>query len=439
MTLTGEQMLEGFSTFIDDWTPGTTTSAGSVGKNTLVDTDLQQYGDNRLVGYYVRLPDDATLPVSRITANVQATGAVTFAPPFSAQVGTSTAYELHKYEPRKKFAAMDSSRFPVADDVFRLIIDETVTTDGYSSEYTIPTAIQRGPALVYVENIPWSPLVIWNFLPNPQSDDGMAEWTTSNLTNTVYTRVPQDRFVPKYGPACTKCYVAASTTGYIQLAAADMINGITPTLAAGRRVTFAVWVYCTSANKITLSIIDDSGTLATSASHQGLGWELLHIEASVTQSNATTLNLRINETSSAAVTFYVNNQWFYYGYYTQINSQFYSSVPLRIRRDDTNKRFILPEPIVERRQLRIIGKDILTALGTDAVTQTTNTMEVDSTTAEILYAKAAEILFEQERISTQNIQQVMQRIASVRDRIPETRMNWDYAIEPQRFTSPYMR
>ncbi len=441
MSLTGQQLLTGLSTFINDYYASSTTSSGASDGSTLVDTALETFGDNRLVGWFVRITKAGSTQyqVSRVTSNLQATGSVTVSPPFTAQIASASTYELHQYEPYKKFAALDSSRYSVANDVFQLVVDETITTDGYSSEYTIPDSITRGPAVVYVENLPWSPLVIWNFLPAPQSDDGMLNWTASNVTTSVYTRVPQDSLVPKYGPACTKCVVAASTVGTLTLPVANMLNGVTAALAGGRQMTAGIWVYCRVANDITVSILDDSGTVATSNVHQGLGWELLHVEGTITAGNATTLSVRISETSTSGVTFFVNNQWFYYGYYTKINSQYYGEVPAAIRRDVTTRRFLIPEPVMERRQLRLIGKAELSALGTTVSTQVTNTMEVDVRTAEVVYAAAAMILFENERISTQNLPQVMQRIAFVKDRLPDIRMNWDLDLSPQRVTSPYMR
>ena len=441
MTLTGAQLLTGFSTFLDDYEAHTTTSSGASDGTTIVDTSLEKYGDGRLVGRFVRITNagGTQYEVSRITANLQATGTVTVAPPFSAQIAGSKTYDLHQYEPSKKFAALDSARIPIADDVFRLITDETITTDGYSSEYTIPTLIHRGPALVYLERRGFSPIADWNFIPNPYADDIMASWTASNATKADYPSVEQDKLIPKYGTGATKVSVAASVTGTLTLAVADMANSITAAKAAGRYMTFAAWVYSRSASNLTIVILDDSGTLATSSAHQGLGWELLHVSATVTQTNATTLSLRFAETSASASTFFVNSMWFYYGDYTQINSQFYNTIPLRIRRDNTTQRFVLPEVPEARRQLRLVGKEILTALGTTVSTQNSNTMEVDETTAEILYATAANILFEQERISTQNLQQVLQRIAAVKDRLPAIRMNWQMEITPQRFSSPYSR
>lgn len=375
--------------------------------------------------------------MGRITANVQSTGTVTVAPPFTVQIASGIDYQLHRFEPKSKFAALDSARIPIANDVFRLIVDETTTTDYHSTEYTIPDSIKRGPALVYVEE-PLSPVTSWNFIPNPQSDDVMALWSASNVTLSDYPSTEQDTKVPKTGTTCVKAQVAASTTGTLTLTAANMVNDITVAKAAGRVMTYAAWIYSKSTS-LTLSILDDSGTLATSSAHQGLGWELLSVEATVTQSNATTLSVRISDTGAGAITFFINDQWFYFGSYTKINTQYYSTVPIRIRKDDTRKRFSIPERLPHGRQLRLVGKDLLSALGTTLTTQVTNTMEVDDTTAELLYAKAAEILFEQERISAQNMPQVAQRIGYVKSRTPELRMNWDMEMPMQRVTSPYWR
>lgn len=373
-----------------------------------------------------------------MTANVQATGTVTVAPPFTAQIASGIDYELHQFEPRSKFAALDSARLPIANDVFKLVVDETITTDPYANEYVIPTAVQRGPALVYMENS-MSPVASWNFIPNPMATDTMALWTASNVTLSDYSSAENDVHIPKTGTVCVKAQVAASTTGTVTLTVGSMENSITAAKAAGRVMTFAAWVYCKSASNLTLSILDDSGTLGTSSNHQGLGWELMSVEATVTQNNSTTLSVRFNETTTSAVTFFINDMWFYFGPYTQINNQYYSTAPTRITRDDSRKRFSFPTQVPPHRQLRLIGKALLSALGTTAATQVTNTMEVDDGTAELLYAKAAEVLFEQERISTQNIPQVAQRIGYVKSRTPELRMNWDLDLPAQRVVGPYMR
>ena len=440
-TTTGENLLVGLGKFIDDHYASTTTSAGTSTGTTIVDTKLEAYGDNRLVGSYIRITEStAANQVARITANAQATGTVTVSPPFSAQIASGIDYQLHKFEPRLKFYALDSARMPVSEFVFRLVYDETLTTDGLSRQFDIPSTIRRGPMQVYVEDTPTGPESEWNFLPSPICDNVMADWTASNATLTTYARAGDDRLIPKYGTACTKISVAGSTNGTVSLVVADMTNNVTAAKSAGRTMTYAHWIYCKTASRVTLKILDDSGTLATSAAHQGRGWELLSITDTPARTNATTLTVRIDVSSAAAaVVAFANSGYFYFGDDGMVRSTYYSQTPIRVRRDATTQRFYTPNILTERRQLRLVGKEILTALGTDTTTQTTNTMEVDETTAEILYAEAAEILFQQERVSTQNLPQVVERIRMARDRAPQLRMLWEYDVPSQHISSPYMR
>ena len=363
---------------------------------------------------------------------------MTVSPPFTAQIASGIDYQLHQFEPKKKFASLDSARLQVSNDVFKLVVDETITTDAFSNEYAIPTSIERGPSQVYLE-CGSSPVASWNFIPDPEMTTAMPLWSSNDATASVYSSSENDLYIPKYGTSCVKVVVASGQTGGLTLTEANLANNVTPATAAGRLMTFAAWVYCKSASNIQLEIHDDSGVPTASAKHQGLGWELIYAEGTIKQDNTTLLRVEISETLSTGVTFYINSMWFYYGAFTQLNNQYYYSIPLSIQRDDTRKRFKITEPVAPHLQLRLVGKAAITALGSVLSTQVTNTMEVSDGTAEILYAKAAEILFEQERISTQNMAQVAQRIGYVKDRTPELRMNWDQEMPSQRIVGPYRR
>lgn len=441
MTLTGNELLVGFSKFVDDYFASTTTSAGNSTFTSLVDTKLEVHGDNSLVGQYIRITEGTYInQVGRITANVQATGTVTVAPPFGGQIASGIDYELHKYEPRTKFISLDAARIPAVDYAFRSVYDETITTDGKSREYTIPPTIRRGPAQVYIEWPNVGAMAGWNFIPSPMADDTMASWTFTNATATSYTRAYNDDIIPKYGYAATRVAVAGGVAGTATLAVADMDNDITAADARGRRMTAALWVYCLIASRVTVTILDDTGVVATSNIHQGKGWELLHVTGNISATNATTLSVRLNVSSSApAVTLYVNAGWFYYGDYGVLSSNYYSTEPLKIRRDASNQTFTTVDIMPARQQLRLVGKEILTALGTDPTTQTTNSMELDETSAELVYAEAAEILFQGERITTENLSQVLERIKVARDRMKKMKHLWNYEMEGQRIVGPYSR
>ena len=269
MTTTGQNLLQGMSEFIGDFESSTSTTAGNAGGTTLVDTYLSRYGDNRLIGMFIRvtLSGSNQYRVRRITANVQSSGTVTVAPAFPGQVATSSTYELHRYDPALKFKALDKSRFDVVDNVFRLIYNDTLTSDGLTDTFDIPSAIDIGPITAIVEQ-PLAADQAWNFLSDPQGDS-TTKWTASSVTAATYARLESDRIIPKYDNTCTKLTTAASTAATYSQTIGNMTNDITAALSADREMAFCAWVYCTEASKIALRILDDSGTLATGSNHGG--------------------------------------------------------------------------------------------------------------------------------------------------------------------------
>src|SRR5665213_1267740 len=99
MSLAGGSLLTGLSKFVDDYWSSTTTGTGLSTGSTLVDTGLEQFGDGRLSGWWIRFTDTGTnqYSVSRVTANTQSSGTVVLSPPMPAQVTSGKTYELHKY------------------------------------------------------------------------------------------------------------------------------------------------------------------------------------------------------------------------------------------------------------------------------------------------------------------------------------------------------
>lgn len=434
MALTGAQLLVGFSDFIEDNVSGTSTGAGNAGGTTLADTALGKYGDGRLSGRFLRITSGTNdLEVRRITDNAQSTGTVTVSPAFTAQVATSVTYQIHKYEPSRKFAALDAARVELADDLFIVRYDETITTDGLSRSYAIPSTIRKGPSQVYLEE-PIDPGANWNLLSNPRGNV-TTSWTNSNFTAALVTSDSFDTLIPKYDETCTRLKVAASTVATYRQTVANMSTNVTATTAAGRRMTVGFWVYSRIASRVDVSILDDSGTLVTSDDHLGRGWELLKVSGTITGNNATTLTVSLNVSSGAAMTIWWNRAYFVLG--EDLPECYTNELTKRIRRDDATQRLILPYVPAGKYQLRLIGLDTLAALGTTVATQVTNSMEVDARSAELLYAKAAEILFHWEGLSTESDQKVMTRIQHVMARRAELQTQWKYQVPEQRIEGPY--
>lgn len=440
MTTTGANLLTGFSEFISDEFSSTTTSAGNAGGTTMVDTLLSRYGDGRLSGYFVR-PTSGTdsLAIRKVEDNVQSTGVVEVTPAFSAQLATSVTYGLHRYDPALKFRALDKARLDILDQVFQLIYNDTITSDGRTTVYDIPSAIEVGPISAIVEK-PEAAAVDWNFLSNPQGNS-TDNWTATSTTASTYTRTTNDLLVPKYTDTCTSLVTAASTAATYAQTVDNMTNSITAALAADRTMTFAAWVYCTEASKIALRITDDGGAVATGSNHGGGGWELLTVEGTIAGDNATTLTATFVISSTAnASTIYWENAWFYFGAVERVKDSIYRpEYALDVRRDNTTQHLILNSPPPRGYQIRLIGKAPLSALGSVAASQVTNTMEVDGNTAEILYARAAEILFQWERVATDNYPEVAQRIAMVREREPKLVRNYGQETPRIRIKNAFSR
>lgn len=423
MAQSGAQLLEGLSGFVNDWETSTTTSAGNSGGTTLVDTYMSRYGDSHLSGMFIRLTSGTyTTQVRRITSNTQSSGTVTVTPAFGGQVASGVTYELHRYDPQLKFRALDKARFDILDDVYQLVYDDTTTSDGISDTYDIPATINIGPILAIREE-PLGYDATWNFLSDPQGNS-TSSWTASSVTATTYDSNENDRIVPKYDETCTKLVVAASTAATYSQTVANMTNSASASTAAGRDMTFAAWVYSRVADKIRIEIVDDAGS-SYSEYHTGTGWELLAVERAIDQDNATTLTVRFSVPSDTnSLTAYWNRGWFYYGNKERVTDAiFRQEHSINIRRDDANQQVILSTVPPRGYQIRFVGKAPLSEIGTTLLTQPSNFMEVGVDTAELLYARAAEILFQWERVDSDNQDEVNNRIRMVRERHPKLRRN----------------
>lgn len=437
MARTGSQLLQALSEFLDDWFSSTTTSAGNTGGTTLIDTALKQFGDNRLTGRYVHIP--GTPAVRRSSGNTQSTGTLTVAQAFAAQVAGSTAYQVHRYDPAKKFLALDKARLNVLQYLFQVKLDDTTTGDGRTRVFDVPSVIEQGPHIAYLEDPAPIQSVTWNFLTSPLGD-ATTGWTALSLTASTVDQDDSDLLIPKYDMTCTKLVIAASTNGTYSQTVANMANGITAAKAAGRKLAFAMWVYATQPSRVTLKLLDDD-TTSTGTAHQGKGWELIWVEATIEGDNNTTLTARLDVSSGAEpMTIYWNRAWLYYGDKERVVDDLYhDESAIRVRRDDTNQHVILDSVPPRGRQVRFAGKAPLTALGSTPSTQLTNAMEVDTKSQEVLVAAAADLLLRWEGMTTDDLPAVYERIKNVQSRYPELRRTWAHLAPRPHLRSPFSR
>ena len=250
-----------------------------------------------------------------------------------------------------------------------------------------------------------------------------------------------DILIPKYGQSATRLETAASTNGRYRQVIADMTNGLTAVLGKGKRMTFAAWVYCRVSGRVTLQITDDAGT-TTGSTHNGNGWQLLTVTRNISATNATTLDVELDVSSStAAVTCWINNAWFYIGDAERVTDVYPLSSAMRVRRDDTTQVVVLPYRPHSRHQLRLIGTDVLTSFGastsTSVATPMAASIEVDVAAAELLYAEAAELLFAWDGLKAESPGRIQTRIGYARMRRSELRNTWPYEVPEGRIQGPF--
>lgn len=426
-------LIDGFSRFIGDELPipggSTTTSAGAADGTTLIDTTLRRFGEDTITDMYLR-PTGSTnqYAIRRVTSFSEATGTCSVAPAFAAQTATSQAYELHRYDPAVKFAVLDDARKQAYPDLAQLIYNDTTTADGTSSAFDIPSAIRRGPVAVFMEE-PAVPEASWNVLLNPLGDSTTG-YTASSFTASIYSGTDNDVLIPKYDSDATELILAASTAGTYRQTVGSMINGMTAALAAGREMTAAVWLYCRQADKIAVEFLQDSSAqVAVSSQHGGTGWELLTATGNVIATNGTTLTWGLTADNDAnPIDVFWNRAWFYFGSADRVRNVYGTLINKRQRRDDTTQRIYTDRVPMQGRQLRMVGRGILSALGDTASTQVTNKMEVDEESEQILFAEAAKVLFSREGLNVDDFSEVATRIAIADDLRRRLGRTWRYNL-----------
>jgi hypothetical protein len=415
--LAGSDLFAGFARFLGEMWPGTTTSAGASDGSTIIDTELSRYGTETITNSYVILLSGAQAYSIRRVKNY-AGGVVTFTHVLPAQVATAVDYMLLPHDPVEMLRALDRARFLAYPELAIIRMDETMTGDGENKELPIPAALRRGPVEVWREEL-MSPTAGWNALSDSALNASSGNWTASGPTVSIYEKNNWDLLVPKHETNCVKLVGSGS---YAQTVA-NMQSGVTASGAAGRRVTFGAWVYQkATSGTATVKIQHDTATV-TSPTHGGAGWQLLEVSATIPSSNTTTLTVSIN--TGANVTIFAEHAFLIFA--DKLPQKYSMRLTKRgIWRDGTNAEVLLNVPPDRGYQLRLIGRAPLSALGETFPAAFTNTMEIDTASAELLYAKAARVLLIDEGWSAGRIDEEVPRIAEVEARFKDGAINWGF-------------
>lgn len=431
MTLTGEEVLVGFSKFIGDYWQSTTTSAGTT--STLIDTALSRWGNNAIVDRFFRRVVSGEIRRAVIPFT-QSNGEVTVLPVFSTTVSSGLTYQMHRYDPVEKWRALDAARLAILPWVFKEVRDDTLTGDGRSDEFTLPTSVEWGPEAAMIEQ-PLPPDASWNLIDGDNARTVTAgAWSASgSIAESDYTTAAHDKVVPRLQSSAVKLvYTDGGSDGTYTLPVSAMRAGVTAAGVAGRHVELGLMVY-SEVSGLLARIITDVGTLVSSSAHQGRGWEFLTCEGDVDQTNATTFSARlVFPTGGSTKVAFLEEAYLVLG---NLPSRFIETMASEVEYDATTRRIFFREIPPRGHHIRLVGKAPITALGES--TPAIGSMEIDEKSAMILYAEAAEILFGQEILNQPAQRDVLARIATVKDKRKDYQKTWRYRMRRGRVISPF--
>lgn len=417
---TGEELLADFSVFLDDYWESVTDEDGSSDKSTLVDSAIANYGADTLVGGFTRiLQGGSQYDVKRVlsfdpdAASVQAEGI------YTTTIPANTRYQFHKHDPRTKLSVLNKARLLAFPEVSVVVFDETRTGDGQNRKIVLPPLMRTGPVQVYGE-IPLGIDQAWNFLPQTGWTAGAGSTVTEYALNTA------DLVLPRRQNSCRLWAVTGASATTLSLTANQLLHSVTVGTLSGRRVTVGVWTYCRVANRVNLQVIDSSGTQFSNA-HQGYGWEFLTVSFDVTPGTSI---FTVQLAASAAANDVLVGVEEVYGMLGDYIPLCYDEAMTTkgTWRDPINGQVLLDGVPDRGQQLQLIGRRLLTDMGRTATEQAEAAVEIDETTQELLFAKAARLLYVGEGLKAGQIEAQFPKITEVEGRFKEQAMN--FAVRP---------
>ena len=244
---------------------GTAESSGS-GASTLMDKDLQRFGDNDLIGAWLYLSSGSpTYKDVRITDNVQSTGVVTFRPSQVSGAPDSLTYEILPYESSAIHTAINEAMDELYDAgtlVRNIWLDHWVTgSPVYNSTF--------------------------EYWTSASAVDGWTVGTTS-VSRRSYS---SDHIVP--GQNAVR--LAAAGTLTLDDKYAQFLQDL-----SGDSVTLRAWVRTGSTTNSRAQLLVDGSVVASTDYHSGDGqWEMVSADGYTISDSATKVTIRLQNSAAA--------------------------------------------------------------------------------------------------------------------------------------------
>ena len=367
----------------------TTTSNPSGSAKTLTSTGLISSGynsDDDLNDHWVRITsgtDDDN--IRRIDDHTGSTGVLTLASGTNLSSGTNVTFEIYTEDPQLLINELNSARSSAFPALHRVIHDRDVTGASQQKRFAIPSNILEVNRL-YAE-----PRLKSSFADNIietldcDFEGDLTDFTSTSVTLAAETETnsPDNQMVFD-GSQSGKVTVAASTTGYLNLAVPS------PTNYVGEELNLSLWVYATTVTSVTVkaAIRTDSGSWTLGTEHGGGGWERLSVSLTDHSISSTIhVGIQVVNGSGAAYVCYTD-EWIATAGRTE-NPYPQANPVVNWRKEGTD--VVIPGGIPGNNNLLFVGIAPLSS-----VSAGTDTMEIGEDRYQVLFQAAMEVATEAE-------------------------------------------
>ena len=248
---------------------GTAESSGS-GTSTLLDKDLQRFGDNDLIGAWLYISSGSpTYKDVRITDNVQSTGVVTFRPTQISGAPDSLTYEILPYESEAIHTAINEA------------MDEL-----YDSSQLVRN-------LWFNHWLTGSPIYnsTFEYWTSATAVDGWSVSSSDSVTRLSYS---SDHIVPSQNAVRLDADSGGST-----LTLDDKYAQFLQDLG-GDTLTLRAWVRTAQSSNSRANLLVDGSVVASTDYHSGDGqWELVSADGYNVADTATKITVQLQNSSTA--------------------------------------------------------------------------------------------------------------------------------------------
>ena len=345
----------------------------------------------RVVDYQVTMADVAGIIVSP-TSGANLTG--------ETVGGTSTVnIEMHVFNPERIRDWFNRARQDLYPHMGIARDHQAIITGQHQRSYTLPSTLRGGPISVWLgERTPVVDLAE-NVLLNP----GFEDWTNSTTptswtktgTNSTVTQEKETTSPKNYavleGANSARLVNAASET--LTLLQAVDLSASTKIATEGMEVNLSLWVYCKTASRVRARIsgTDVASSPVRSSYHGGSGWEKLTVSANLT-SAATGFDAGVEvDSAGTAIALFLDEALCVVGQ-SEIRHDRWEPLDVwtwlpPIDGGANGGLLEFPEPLIEKRAIRIFGRDILSSVTADS-----DTVEASGQELDVLYNKTREYL-----------------------------------------------